>query len=126
VTALTHIARDGARMVRQSARKAALSAALLGAALVTFAITLGFAGLGLFLILELRHDPIVAAFGVATAGLLLVALLIFAATRAAQSSHAHQSQPPATESEKPDHPRPETTAAVISAGFLNGLLTGRG
>ena len=123
-------ARDGAGMIgdtaRDVARRAAVSAALLAAALVLFAVAAGFAGIGVFLWLEPLHGPVTAAFAMAGGGLVLAAGLVFLATRARSKPVVTDETPQRHANRREDDAKPaETAIAVASAGFLTGLFTGR-
>jgi len=131
MTPLSEMARAGTdivgRSAREAARRTAIAAFLWGAALVILAIAMGFGAMGLFLLLEAWHGPVTAAFGVATAGLVLAALLAFFAARPLRDAPSRQtpSQPRSQPEAEPRGPSPETTAAMIGAGFLTGIFTGR-
>lgn len=125
------IARDGVRMVgdtaREIARRAAVSAALLAAALVLFAVASGFAGIGIFLLLEPLHGPVAASFAVAGGGLIVAAALVFVATRdrGLPVTTGKASDDRRIDPREDDPPAAETAAAAAGAGFFAGLFTGR-
>ena len=131
MTDMPPFARDGVRTIgdtaRDVARRAAVSAALLAAALVLFAVAAGFAGIGVFLWLEPLHGPITAAFAVAGGGIVLAAGLVFLATRAPSKPVVTDETPQRRDANRrADDAKPaETAIAVASAGFLTGLFTGR-
>lgn len=131
MTDMPPIARDGAGMIgdtaRDVARRAAVSAALLAAALVLFAIASGFAGIGVFLGLEPLYGPVTASFAVAGGGIVLAAGLVFMATRARGKPMAkgEASRDRGVDRREDDAKPVETAIAVASAGFLAGLFTGR-
>lgn len=133
MTHLSDLTRTGAdfvvRSARRTARRAALSAALWVLALIFLCLMLGFGAVGLFLMLTVTQGAIVAAFSVAAmAGVFAAVLILVAMTPA--SAHDHEDRDPGAhshpESETPRNgPTPETTAMVMSAGFLTGLFSGK-
>jgi hypothetical protein len=112
---------------RDVARRAAVSAALLVAALVLFAVASGFGGIGVFLWLEPLYGPVTASFAVAGGGIVLAAGLVFMATRARGKPMAKDeaSRDRGMDRREDDAKPVETAIAVASAGFLAGLFTGR-
>jgi hypothetical protein len=130
MTTLDDLTRTGTDLVvrsaRRTARRAALSATLWAMALVFLCLMLGFGAVGLFLLLTVTQGAITAAFSVAAiAGVFALVFVLVAVNPAAGHEPSPSRTDPTDEQNRThDRPTPETTAMVMSAGFLSGLFSG--